>query len=89
VGPAWSGIRADPGRRGCVETLRERSQAILKDEAPAHPPPAKLEDVAGTLAELVRGMAQTQEQRLVQIEQDQAARLEAIRRETRRGRWRR
>jgi hypothetical protein len=35
----------------CVETLRERSQAILKgDEAPAHPPPAKLEDVADVLS---------------------------------------
>jgi hypothetical protein len=35
----------------CVEALRERSQAILKgDEAPAHPPPAKLEDVADVLS---------------------------------------
>ena len=70
----------------CVETLRERSQAILKgDEAPAHPP-ARLEDVAGTLAELVKGMTATQEQRLAQIGREQ---LEAIRREAKRGRWRR
>jgi hypothetical protein len=35
----------------CVETLRERAQAILKgDEAPAHPPPARLEDVADVLS---------------------------------------
>ena len=34
----------------CVETLRERSQAILRDEAPAHPPPARLEDVADVLS---------------------------------------
>jgi hypothetical protein len=33
-----------------LDTLRERSQAILKgDEAPAHPPPARLEDVADVL----------------------------------------
>jgi hypothetical protein len=74
-----------------VETLRERAHQILKSEdgLPAHPPPAKLEDVTTELAELVRGMAQTQEQRLAQIERDQATRLDAIRRETRRGRWRR
>jgi hypothetical protein len=34
----------------CVDTLRERSQQILKDEAPAHPPPARLEDVADVLS---------------------------------------
>ena len=35
----------------CVETLRERSQAILKgDQAPAHPPPARLADVADVLS---------------------------------------
>ena len=34
-----------------LDTLRERSQAILKDdEAPAHPPPARLEDVADVLS---------------------------------------
>jgi uncharacterized protein (DUF1778 family) len=33
-----------------LDTLRERSQAILKDEAPAHPSPARLEDVADVLS---------------------------------------
>jgi hypothetical protein len=70
-----------------LDTLRERSQAILKDEAPTHPPPARIETTE--LAELVRGMAQTQEQRLAQIGREQATRLDAIRRETKRGRWRR
>jgi hypothetical protein len=74
--------------------LREWAQAILKgDEAPAHPPPARLEDVTGTLADMITTMAstltQTQIERRAQIERDQAARLDAIRRETRRGRWRR
>ena len=72
----------------CVETLRERSQAILKgDEAPAHPPPARIATIE--LAEMITSMTATQEQRLAQIEQDQAVRLEAIRREAKRGRWRR
>jgi hypothetical protein len=62
-----------------LDTLRERAHQILKgDEAPAHLP-ARLETTE--LAELVRGMAQ--------IGREQAVRLDAIRRETRRGRWRR
>jgi DNA anti-recombination protein RmuC len=75
-----------------ADTLRERAQQIMKGDdggTPRNTPPARLEDVAGTLAEMITTMAETQEQRLAQIEQDQAARLDAIRRETRRGRWRR
>jgi DNA anti-recombination protein RmuC len=45
--------------------------------------------VAGTLAAMITTMAATQEQRLAQIGREQATRLEAIRRETKGGRWRR
>jgi hypothetical protein len=79
-----------------ADTLRERSQAILKGDdngTPRNTPPARLEDVAGTLADMITNMTstltQTQEERLAQIEREQAARLDAIRRETRRSRWRR
>ena len=79
-----------------ADTLRERAQQIMKGDDAATPrntPPARLEDVAGTLADMITTMAstltQTQDERLAQIEREQAIRLDAIRRETRRGRWRR
>ena len=74
-----------------LDTLRERSQAILKDEAPTHPPPARIATIE--LAEMITSMTatltQTQEQRLAQLSREQATRLEAIRRATRRSRWQR
>ena len=72
----------------CVEALREAVRVTLTGPG-AGSPPARLEDVAGTLAEMITTMAETQEQRLAQIGRDQAIRLDAIRRETKRGRWRR
>ena len=71
-----------------ADTLRQRATEVLKgeDTPPAHPAPVRLEDVTTELAEMVRGMAATQEQRLAQIGREQ---LEAIRREAKRGRWRR
>jgi Protein of unknown function (DUF1778) len=67
-----------------ADTLRQRATEVLKgeDAPPAHPTPIRLEDVTTELAELVRGMAET-------LTREQATRLEAIRRETKRGRWRR
>ena len=79
-------VRKAAQRRGqtltafVADTLRQRATEVLKgeDTPPAHPAPVRLEDVTTELAEMVRGMAATQEQRLTQIA-----------RETRRGRWRR
>ena len=67
-----------------ADTLRQRATEVLKgeDAPPAHPAPVRLEDVTTELAELVRGMAET-------LTREQATRLDAIRRATRRSRWRR
>jgi hypothetical protein len=63
-----------------ADTLRDRSQAILKGDdgdTPRNTPPARLEDVSGTLAELLtmakeeREARQAQAERITRLEQAQ------------------
>jgi hypothetical protein len=81
--------KAAAGRRGqsladfVVDAVTAEAQRVLKGEAPeGAAPPARPEDLAdrlsAQLAELAAG-----------LRQDQAAALEAVGREARRGRWRR
>jgi hypothetical protein len=69
-----------------ADTLRDRSQAILKGDdgdTPRNTPPARLEDVSGTLAELLamakeeREARQAQAERISRLEQAQQQPVEA------------
>jgi hypothetical protein len=66
-----------------ADTLRDRAQAILKGDdgdTPRNTPPARLEDVSGTLAELLamaKEERQAQAERISRLEQAQQPPAEA------------
>src|SRR5215208_3747311 len=73
VGISRTGLPAGlPASPACLSGQPQSSKAVS----------ARPEDVAGTLAEMTTTMAAMQEQRLAQIERDQAVRLDALQRST-------
>ena len=90
-------IKAAAGKNGqtfadfVVDVTRHAAQAIMKGEPalPAALPAPRLEDVAASLVARMADMAAEQRAATEQLRLEQAERMAALERQTRRARWRR